>query len=326
MSVTRPVSPAPASSKSALPGPWFDIKSKASPDASAGKQAPGRSFVRRAYTAVQHQLRTRAPRLSALLSRELPLRSVPSLSVTRPRSVHAIPNVIYQTWGSYKFGRTHARLLSEFRALNDDFSFQFFDDRQLAEEYMAEAYKGQPILDIFNRARFGPMKADIWRYCIVFDRGGFYCDINKSVRVRLRDLLAPDASGLISFESRDFPAGAEESSLSAIQHPDKVVMNWMFGFAPGHRLLAQVIDGIVAKYLSYKGRVVKNPKREIIQFTGPEHLTRCLHEFARTHGTAGLQQAGIDFDGNGVFEMAGSYVRYIQRPSYEVARDQVIVA
>ncbi|MEO6080244.1 MAG: glycosyltransferase [Steroidobacteraceae bacterium] len=284
-----------------------------------------KALMKRIYRGAGHRLRVRAPSLCALLSGELPLRTIPDLSINRPRTSHAIPNVVYQTWKSPLFGRTHSRLLSEFRALNSDFSFQFFDDQQLAAEYMDAAYAGHPIREIFRNSCFGPMKVDIWRYCILFERGGWYCDINKSALVPLRELVSANTSGIISYERNNFRAGLEEQGSTEIQHAGKVVSNWIFGFERGHPLLAQVIDGIVAKYRSYKGRVVEDPKKEILRFTGPEHLTQCVHEYAMTHGMSGIKQAGIDFDGRSIVEMPGSYVRYIQRPCYELARNTVIV-
>jgi hypothetical protein len=283
------------------------------------------SLMTRIYRGVGYRLRIRAPRVCAMLSGELPLRTIPNLSVTRPPMSRAIPNVVYQTWKSPLFGRTHSRLLSEFRALNSDFSFQFFDDHQLAEDYMVAAYRGHPIYEIFTNACFGPMKVDIWRYCILYERGGFYCDINKSTLVPLRDLVSPTTSAVISFERKNLGYCPDGRPSSEIQHAGKVVLNWMFGFERGHPLLARVIDGIIAKYPSYRGRVVEDPKTEIIRFTGPEHLTQCIHEFARTHGMSGIQQAGIDFDGRSIVDMPGSYVRYSQWPCYELAKNTIIV-
>jgi hypothetical protein len=100
----------------------------------------------------------------------------------------------------------------------------------------------------------------------------------------------------------------------------------MFGFQRGHPLLRRVIDGIVAKYHFYKARVLADPKTEIIRFTGPEHFTECIHDFARTRGMSGIQQVGVDFDGRSIIEMPGSYVRYCQQPCYELARNEAIVS
>jgi hypothetical protein len=312
--------------ESVLLGPSFHFPPSASRDAPLrGGRGDISSVISRAHRAIGYGFRMRAPRLCALLSGELPLRTIPDLSVTRPPLNYAIPNIVYQTWRSPEFGRTHSRLLSEFRALNNDFSFQFFDDHQLAEDYMASAFRGHPILEIFKRSSFGPMKVDIWRYCILYERGGFYCDINKSALLPLRELVSPTASALISFERNNFPVGAQGRGTSEIQHPGKVVSNWMFGFERGHPLLAEVIDGIVTKYPSYKGLVAQNPKMEILELTGPVHFTQCVHEFARTHGMSGIHQAGIDFNGRGIFDMLGSYVRYTQGPCYELARNEVIV-
>ena len=54
---------------------------------------------------------------------------------------------------------------------------------------MQERWGSHPIGDLYQRAQFGVMQADLFRYCMIHDRGGFYLDINKILIVPLRTLL-----------------------------------------------------------------------------------------------------------------------------------------
>lgn len=272
---------------------------------------------------IYNQLKVRAPRLLARASGEFPLASARDIYTDHAPTGQAIPNIVYQTWSSLDFGRTHLRHLRAFREANPDYSFRFFADADL-DAYMDDAYRGTEIRDIFHRGRFGPLKTDIWRYCILYERGGVYCDIGKGFSAPLHDLVPPSSSAVISFERNRYDSDIAVPP-SALLHPDHLVINWALMFAPGHPLLARVIQGIVDKYPLYRGRPAVVAKADILRFTGPIHLTECVHAFAVEAGMEGIKQAGIDFNGAGVSETPGAYVRYLEKKSYMTAQNTAIV-
>jgi hypothetical protein len=79
------------------------------------------------------------------------------------------------------------------------------------------------------------MKTDIFRYCLMADRGGFYFDISKGCTVPLRTLCGPDAEALIAFEPHPSPIPCPAEVAPHLRHPDKLLLQWGFSFAPGHR-------------------------------------------------------------------------------------------
>jgi mannosyltransferase OCH1-like enzyme len=271
----------------------------------------------------RHQIQIRAPRPYGFLAGELPLRSC-DLSQSAERSDWVIPNVVYQTWETQRFGRTHLRGLRAFRERNSDCSFEFFT-REAREQYMAAQYSGTQIYDIYRAVRFGPMKADIWRYCILYARGGIYCDIDTAIAVPIRDIISPTASAVIAYENNRIDFEASTAVKAKLDHPDRAMANWGLMFAPEHPLLRQVIDGISSKYATHRGRVFAKPKQAILRFTGPFHLTECLHRFAQQNDLADIHQAGIDFHGQVIHDLPGSYVRYVEHTGYASAADEVIV-
>ena len=284
-------------------------------------------FLRRGMHWVLYRLRLRLPRTMARLSRELPLRSVSALYTPSPSSglqPARIPRVVHQTWLTPRLGRSHAKALSAFRSRNPDFSFQFFDDVAI-ERYMEDHFGNHPVHEVFRNAVYGPMRTDIWRYCLLFERGGVYCDIGKAINIPLRELTS-HSSAVISWEERN-PEPFRPSSVVSdrLEHPDRRVINWALMFEPRHPLLESVIDGIVDKYPRFRARPFTDPKQAILELTGPIHLTECVHAFAETSALEGIRQAGINFEGAGQWELPGSYVRYLESPPYILAKDQVIV-
>ena len=112
---------------------------------------------------------------------ELPLKTInPCAPALISSSNRVIPNVVYQTWEDHRFGKTHTKGILKFRALNPDMQFHLHD-RKDRDKYMANSYGTHSIYQIYKNTKFGPMKADIFRYCILFEKGGYYFDIKSKV-------------------------------------------------------------------------------------------------------------------------------------------------
>src|SRR5580704_3923533 len=122
----------------------------------------------------------RHPKLMAALLGERPLRSVKHIynETHNVKFEGTIPSKVYQTWTSEFLGRSHLKELEKFRARNKEFSFHFFDQDEM-DRYMSDYYRHHPIYQVYCNAHYGPLKSDVWRYCILFERGGIYFDINK---------------------------------------------------------------------------------------------------------------------------------------------------
>jgi mannosyltransferase OCH1-like enzyme len=283
------------------------------------------TFLKKAISWIFYRISIRAPRLTATLTREIPTRPIEGVYTAVPRSNAKIPNVVYQTWAVPRFGRTHGREIAAFRRRNPDYSFCFFNDFDL-DDYMAARYGEHPIYNVYKNALFGPVKTDIWRYCLLYDRGGVYCDIAKAIGMPLSELIPPTASAVISWERRgDSPFVPSQLAAAELQHPNKKMINWALMFAPGHPLLKRAIDGIVVRYPGIRGRPTMFPKKAILAFTGPVWLTECLLASAEAGELDGAVQAGIEFHDTANWGLSGSYVRYVDKPAYLLAKDCPIV-
>jgi mannosyltransferase OCH1-like enzyme len=233
-----------------------------------------------------------------------------------------IPPIVYQTWETQDFGRKHAKSMVEFRRKNDDLDFFLFD-RHERDCYMQKTWGDRLISEIYFRSEFGALKADIFRYCLIYDKGGYYFDISKGLGNRLTSLHSPDAEGIITYENSDYLGGVGPAVLS---HPGNVVVQWGFGFAPKAGLLELHIQRLEASFDDFLGKTFENPKMAILEFTGPIAFTRSLHIFARSAANmANIVQRGKDFDGYGIFALPGSGSRYFRSPSYANVKNRAIL-
>jgi mannosyltransferase OCH1-like enzyme len=271
----------------------------------------------------------RYPGLAARLLGEYPLAEIADQPATTPSGTPAIPPVVYQTWDTRLLGKTHAAALQTFRDQNPDLSFVLItkDDR---DAFMEKEFSGHPILEIYRKGQFGPLKVDIWRYCFIYKRGGIYFDINKCLKQPIRQQLPLDATAWISYETTLGELFPPQQAIGWMQHPNNLLANWAFGFSAGHPVLAKAIELICVYYPMFAGQAFAQPKNAIVKFTGPVMLTLAWHEYLKDVNDPAeldnISQADIDFNWLADTNMPRSWVRYAQVPAYTRAKNQIIVA
>ena len=241
-----------------------------------------------------------------------------------PGENFVIPPAVYQTWVNREFGRSHALELEKFRSINKDLSFYIFDNDRL-NDYMKIHWGDHDIYNIFINSKFAAMKADIFRYCILYERGGYYFDINKGCSVPLRSLHMETDTALLSFESNVTLVPPSINYIRNIPLFNRLVLQWGFGFEKKHPLLNIVIKNICLYYQCFRGRSFDIPADAILMFTGPGMLTKSLIEYIDLRMELQCSFAGTDFNGKG-YVMKGAHVRYRASPSYVNGRNSIIVA
>jgi mannosyltransferase OCH1-like enzyme len=269
-------------------------------------------------------------KMKALLLNEYPDRTIDHIYTrSSATSESLIPKVVYQTWEANKLGKTHVKLLEDFRCLNPEYSFEFFDGTRM-DHYMERVYGSHPIFPIYQKAKFGPLKTDIWRCCILFERGGVYFDINKRVTIPLREIIGDSDRAVISFERNaidgsidyEIPIAAKE----LLQFPELIIINWGLAFSPGHSFVGKYISNVVDDYPKWKSKPVPTVYDAIISFSGPLMLTKSIWQSIEDDPTVGFKQAGIDFNGHGDFNMRRSWSRYVAMPSYSTFSNTAIIS
>ena len=235
-----------------------------------------------------------------------------------------IPPVVYQTFSTRLLDYKHHDAVMAIRQANQDLTFEFFDDTAV-QEYMATRWGADPIYPVFLGSRFPQMKSDIFRYCLVFDRGGYYLDINKGITKSLTSFHPVDAEGIISFESNHTLIWPPADVLADLNHPDKVVLQWAFGFSPGHPILERTIRKIVDYSTWVSGKKFRSVRDGVVGFTGPGAFTTAVWDTYRKGQATGILDAGIDFDGHGIFRLPGSTRTPLASVHYTSLSDQHIL-
>ena len=86
-----------------------------------------------------------------------------------------IPCNIYQTWYTKDLPEKMRKRVNLLKSQNPNFNHYLFDDND-CREFIKTHFKPD-VLDAYDRLIPGAYKADLWRYCILFIKGGIYLDI-----------------------------------------------------------------------------------------------------------------------------------------------------
>ena len=68
------------------------------------------------------------------------------------------------------------KFISNIIKLNPNYKLKLYDDK-LCAEYIKKYYDSS-LYNLFNKIKWGPIKSDIFRVCVVYNEGGIYSDID----------------------------------------------------------------------------------------------------------------------------------------------------
>jgi mannosyltransferase OCH1-like enzyme len=86
-----------------------------------------------------------------------------------------VPLNIFQTWHTKNLTPSMFQCIASIKRNNPKFHYHLFDDDN-CREFIQNHYSSE-VLEAFDTLIPGAYKADLWRYCILYKRGGVYLDI-----------------------------------------------------------------------------------------------------------------------------------------------------
>ena len=253
---------------------------------------------------------------------EYPLVTLEDQKASRPPNQKITP-IVYQTWIDNKFGKTHARSLSNFRNINKNLSFKIFTNSMM-EQYMQQKWGNKSIYTIFKNALIGPLKTDIFRYCILYDQGGYYFDISRACKIPLTKLHNKNSKFIITYEDTNCFIPPSNKNVFLLKRPFSHILQWGLAFEKKNKFLELLIKEISKSYPFYKNKIFENPKLAILNFTGPGMYTKVMRDYLLKCNKNDYKELDTKFNGNGIFKLNGSQVRYYKEPSYTYLKNKKI--
>lgn len=108
-----------------------------------------------------------------------------------------IPRRIYQTWKTRALPPAVTEVRQKAMALNPTYEFELFDDIAMEQFFRKEFAELYPY---YLQLQVGAARADLWRYAILYKRGGIYLDIDSDLRAPLDELIGPSDDMIVTRE------------------------------------------------------------------------------------------------------------------------------
>jgi mannosyltransferase OCH1-like enzyme len=200
-----------------------------------------------------------------------------------------IPANIFQTWYTKKLPPLMAQTIFEIKRLNPKFNHYLFDDND-CREFIKTHFKPD-VLNAYDRLIPGAYKADLWRLCILFIKGGIYLDIK---------LACINGFKLIELTE-------EEHFVK--DRPSNSIYNALMACLPGNIFLFKCIIQIVENVKNnFYGECPLSP-------TGPKMIGSVI-----VNNKLGANIDMIHYEGGGYIIYKNRFVISTEYPEYENER------
>lgn len=167
-----------------------------------------------------------------------------------------IPSIVHQTNERIEVPKGMASSMKILRELNPEYQYHYYTD-QTAKEFLDQHFPGTPIPECYSLIKPGAFKADLFRYCVLYIKGGVYVDSAMVARTSFAKM----------FRASDQFVSCEDNGS------DRGVYNAFMASVPGHPILKSCIDKIVATVKS------RSDGGDPLNVTGPFVLGDSLKEY-----------------------------------------------
>ena len=165
-----------------------------------------------------------------------------------------IPKKIYQTWKTQNLPKKVSTLHKNMMIKNPEYEHIIYTDEQMNDFMNSNAEKD--IRDLYWRMNHIVAKADIWRYTILYERGGIYLDIDSMINKSLNGLIENEDQAIITAEKNQ-----------------NLFVQWALIFNKNHKVLENTLTNIMKDVSLNKNKynhhalTVENYAKAIFTFT-----------------------------------------------------------
>lgn len=197
-----------------------------------------------------------------------------------------IPRRIVQSHRSAEIG--HAWRQTWIRH-HPDFAYEFYDDAA-CENFLRGCMPG--LLSTYLKLPLPVQKADLFRYAVIYHRGGIYADVDTICLAPLPSYIDMNTTRLIAgieMSVEDWPF--EMDKYVRLFCSPRQVLQWCFAAPPRHAALGRIlqrIEFLVSGLTREQLERASTASRFTLELTGPMLFTQVLMELATQHRDAGI--------------------------------------
>ena len=203
------------------------------------------------------------------------------------RTSYKIPKIIHYTFRNNNFPENIKQNILHNKIICNDCEFRFYNDADIKK--FIKTHFPENINRAFNSINdcYGAMKADFFRYCVLYICGGVYIDIKSRINKRIFDIIQPNDTCIL-----DLPR-----TIESWRKYSPTYEQWLLMFAPLHPYLKTVIHTItyninrryIPRLINRSNKVMNisnssdelPTKTKILLLTGPDAFSKAIHNFIR---------------------------------------------
>ena len=186
---------------------------------------------------------------------------------------YKIPQIIHYTFKNNNLPKEIINVIEQNKRMCPNCEFRFYNDLA-CDAFIKDNFP----IEIFNAFKklnpiYGAMKADFFRYCVLYKLGGIYIDIKTKINVPIFSLIRPDDICILDIPRR----------LDKFRNCSKPTFEqWLLIFAPGHPYLKSMIN-LMVYYIKIRYdpiqicNVLLNTKQKILNVTGPDAFAKAIY-------------------------------------------------
>lgn len=214
-----------------------------------------------------------------------------------------IPRLLFQTYPTRELPSRLAESVDRNLLNAQGWHYQRYSDEDIVQ-FIGAHYGARMLRRYLSiSAEYGAARADLFRYLLIFARGGVYLDIKTAVTRPLCEVIAPSDTFLLG----QWGDCGEDRCLDWGQYPETApfggeFQQWFIAASPGHPFLKAVLRQVCRNIDLYLPALQGTGKPGVLRVTGPiaytkaiaPLMTRTPHRRVRSHTDLGLSYSVFD--------------------------------
>lgn len=187
---------------------------------------------------------------------------------------YKIPFIVHQTFYTTNLPLEIIKIINHNKKLCPKYKFIFYDDDDCIN--FIKTYFDERTYNAYMSLNncYGAMKADFFRYCVLYKIGGVYLDIKSRINVPLGLIIRPNDSCILDLPRNNYEPWRTNSPTYE---------QWLLMFEPNHpyldEMIKQMVINIENKYEpEIPGYTKLTSKQKILHLTGPDALARAINK------------------------------------------------
>jgi mannosyltransferase OCH1-like enzyme len=195
---------------------------------------------------------------------------------------YRIPKVCHQTWVTNQrlaIPEGVLEIMDENKRRNPDVDFILWNDTQvdafIKREFSKDTYSAFKSLN----PRVGALKADFFRYCVVYKLGGLYLDVKSSIKVPqvFGNIIRPEDECILDINRVNKMPYRQAWNIGSYEQ-------WFLAYEPNHPYLKAMIEKLTITINQRVEIYAANTfKEKVLRLTGPDAYSSAIHEAIIIH-------------------------------------------